>query len=48
MMPLQEGEVIVTRANIKKAKKMLGYSPKVGIEKGVKEFVKWYKEYFKV
>lgn len=39
------GELTITYANIDKAKKMLGYSPKVSIEEGAKRLVEWMKEY---
>lgn len=42
MMPLQPGDVPETYADIGKAKEMLGYEPKTGIEEGVKKFIKWY------
>ena len=42
-LPEQQGDVPVTYANISKAKKLLGYSPKVSIKEGMKLFVKWYK-----
>ncbi|HRZ86474.1 MAG TPA: GDP-mannose 4,6-dehydratase [bacterium] len=42
-MPDQPGDVPITCASIDKAKKLLGYEPKVKIEKGIEEFAKWYK-----
>lgn len=45
LLPLQQGDVPETFADIEKTKKILGWEPKVSIEQGVKEFVKWYKEY---
>ena len=48
MMPLQQGDVERTEADISKAQRMLNYNPKTKIEEGIKEFVKWYKEYYKV
>lgn len=39
------GELTITYANIDKAKKMLGYSPKVSIEEGAKRLIEWMKEY---
>lgn len=44
MMPLQPGDVPETYADIDKAKDMLGYEPKVGVEEGLKKFVEWYKK----
>jgi UDP-glucuronate 4-epimerase len=43
----QQGDVAVTFADIRKAKRLLGYHPKVRIEEGVANLVKWYKEYTK-
>ncbi|MEA1963722.1 MAG: GDP-mannose 4,6-dehydratase [Candidatus Aerophobetes bacterium] len=42
----QPGDVPITYADITKAKKLLGYNPKVGIEEGIKKFVKWHKNRF--
>jgi UDP-glucuronate 4-epimerase len=47
-MPMQPGDVPSTCADISKLKKDLGYRPKVTVEEGVAEFVKWYREYYKV
>jgi UDP-glucuronate 4-epimerase len=38
------GDVPITIADISKAKALLGYHPKVGIEEGVTRFVRWYLE----
>jgi len=45
LMPMQPGDVPATSADIRKAKKMLGFKPKTNIEEGIKNFIKWYKEY---
>lgn len=37
------GEMHVTYANIDKAKKLLGYEPKVSVEEGTKKLVEWMK-----
>jgi len=39
----QPGEVFMTYANIRKAKKMLEYLPKTNIGEGVDRFIEWYK-----
>lgn len=44
-LPKPTGEMDITYADISKAKKVLGFEPRVGIEEGLKEFVAWYKEY---
>jgi UDP-glucuronate 4-epimerase len=40
-LPDQAGDVPRTWADVSKASKFLGYSPKVGIEEGVRRFVDW-------
>lgn len=45
-LPMRLGDVEKSFADITKAKKLLGYEPKVSINDGVKEFVKWYKQYY--
>jgi len=47
MLPMQKGDVEKTDADISKARKMLRYHPKTSIEEGVRNFVEWYKEYYK-
>lgn len=46
-LPMQKGDVPMTYADIRKAGKILGYHPKISIEEGLAEFVKWYKEFYK-
>jgi len=41
-LPEQPGDVPVTYADIAKARKMLGYSPRVSVEEGMEKFVSWY------
>lgn len=47
-LPMQAGDVIRTYADIGRARFNLGYEPKESIESGVKKFVEWYREYYKV
>lgn len=47
MMPMQPGDVPSTVADIRKLKK-LGWKPSTRIEEGIKNFVDWYKEYYKI
>jgi UDP-glucuronate 4-epimerase len=47
MMPMQSGDVPTTAADIRKLKK-LGWRPKIRIEEGIKNFVSWYREYYKM
>ncbi|MDD3284436.1 MAG: NAD-dependent epimerase/dehydratase family protein [Patescibacteria group bacterium] len=48
MMPLQDGDVIKTCANIDKAKKMLDFNPKIDMNTGIKNFINWYIKYYNV
>ena len=42
--PLQPGDVPLTFADISKAQRMLGYAPKVKVDKGIPMFVEWYRK----
>ncbi|MFA9261985.1 MAG: GDP-mannose 4,6-dehydratase [Undibacterium sp.] len=46
LMPIQPGDVPSTVADIKKLRK-LGWKPTTRIDVGIKNFVDWYKDYFK-
>ncbi len=46
MLKLQPGDVVATVANISKAKKMLGYKPKITVEEGIERFIDWYRNYY--
>jgi UDP-glucuronate 4-epimerase len=43
-MEAQPGDVSITYADITKARRMLGYQPRVSMEEGMKRFVEWYKK----
>jgi UDP-glucuronate 4-epimerase len=47
MLPIQPGDVPATVADIRKLRK-LGWKPTTRIEKGIKNFVEWYKMYYKI
>lgn len=47
MLPIQPGDVYQTVADIRKLRK-LGWKPTTRIEEGLKEFVEWYRNYYKV
>lgn len=47
LMPMQPGDVPSTCADIRKLRK-LGWKPTTRIEKGIAEFVEWYKGYYKI
>jgi UDP-glucuronate 4-epimerase len=41
--PLQPGDVPLTWANLDKSSRLLGYSPQIGFEEGLRRFVSWYR-----
>lgn len=43
-LPDQPGDVPITYADVSKAQRLLGYSPKVPIRQGLARFVEWYRE----
>lgn len=43
-LPMQPGDVDRTFADVSKAKRLIGYEPKVSFKEGINNFVKWYKE----
>lgn len=47
LLPMQPGDVPSTVADIKKLRH-LGWKPTTRIEKGIKNFVEWYKDYYKI
>ena len=46
-MPMQLGDVKNTFANIDESKKYLDFNPSTKIEKGLENFVNWFKIYNK-
>ncbi|MDC2978535.1 NAD-dependent epimerase/dehydratase family protein [Pelagibacteraceae bacterium] len=47
-LPLQVGDILKTHSNINKLKKYTGYNPKTNIDNGIKKFIEWFKDYYKV
>lgn len=45
-LPDQPGDVPITYADVDKANRLLGYSPKVPIREGIKRFVAWYRDHY--
>tara|TARA_A100001015_G_C15043496_1_gene741601 strand:- start:5352 stop:6305 length:954 start_codon:yes stop_codon:yes gene_type:complete len=43
---LQKGDMIETFADIEHSNNKLNYTPKISIDEGIKELVKWYKKYY--
>jgi UDP-glucuronate 4-epimerase len=48
LAPMQPGDVPVTYADIDGLSQAVGYRPATPIEEGVRRFVDWYREYYKV
>lgn len=48
MMPLQDGDVPATYADVDDLMRDVGFKPATSIEDGVGRFVDWYREYYKV
>jgi len=45
-LPMQQGDVMRTYADISHSKKMLGYSPRTSLRQGIEKFIRWYREYY--
>ena len=48
MLPLQPGDVPATYANVDDLVSELNYKPNTSIQTGIKNFVKWYREFFAI
>jgi len=48
MLPLQPGDVPATEASMQGLEQAVGYQPTVPVEEGIKNFVAWYRDYYKV
>ena len=47
-LPQQPGDVPATYADVEALEKDVGYKPATPIEKGIENFVRWYKDFYKV
>jgi len=45
-LPLQQGDVLSTWADVEDLTKNLGYKPKTSVAEGIKHFVKWYRAFY--
>jgi UDP-glucuronate 4-epimerase len=45
LLPLQKGDIRKTHGDTSEIKK-IGYKPKISIEKGISNFIDWYKSYY--
>jgi UDP-glucuronate 4-epimerase len=48
LLPQQPGDVEATYADIETLKQATGFQPSTPLEEGIKRFVAWYREYYKV
>ena len=46
-LPMQIGDVKKTHGSVSRLKRKINFKPKIKIKNGVKEFVKWYKTFYK-
>ena len=47
-LPLQDGDVKETYADIQDLEKLTGFRPSTSIETGIEKFVNWYQDYYKI
>ncbi|MCT2557806.1 GDP-mannose 4,6-dehydratase [Tsuneonella sp. YG55] len=47
-LPMQKGDVPATWANADLLKRLTGYKPETGYREGVRRFVAWYRDYYRV
>ncbi len=47
-LPMQPGDVTRTYADNSRARQLLSWEPKVKLNEGIEQFVKWYRDYYKV
>jgi len=48
MLPMQAGDVMATEADTRALEALTGFKPKTPVREGVKRFVEWYRDYYKV
>jgi UDP-glucuronate 4-epimerase len=48
LLPMQAGDVVKTWADVSALADWIGFSPQVEVEAGVEQFVRWYREYYRV
>jgi len=45
-LPMQQGEMVTTFADIEESQKKLNYHPKTSIQEGLEKFANWHQSYF--
>jgi len=48
LMPMQPGDVLETSADTEALFEAIGFKPQTGVEEGVKNFVDWYRDFYRV
>ena len=48
LMPMQDGDVAETCADVSNLDEMLNYKPQVSVHTGVERFIAWYKKYYHI
>jgi UDP-glucuronate 4-epimerase len=48
LLPLQPGDVPDTSTNVEDLFQQFGYKPNTPVENGIKQFISWYRDYYKV
>ncbi|RLB72754.1 MAG: capsular biosynthesis protein CpsI, partial [Deltaproteobacteria bacterium] len=48
LLPMQPGDVPATYADVEALSQAVGFSPDTPLEKGISDFVQWYREYYQV
>ncbi len=47
-LPMQQGEIVDTYADISHTQQALGFSPRTSLAEGIHRFVSWYREYYRL
>ena len=48
MLPMQPGDVAATYADVTELKAAIGFEPKTSLDEGIKRFVGWYRQFYRV
>jgi UDP-glucuronate 4-epimerase len=46
LLPLQEGDVLATHADITDLRRAIGFAPDTPLKEGIAKFVDWYRSYY--
>ena len=48
MLPMQPGDVLATYADIDDLTRDVGFRPQTSIEDGIRDFVAWYRDHYRI